>query len=296
MGRGVPHSTQQRYEQLLNEIEEWLERFPQAEDSAFGGLLMEKKGEVKETFNRWLERLPEKEKHTFLEILDQLLIHLANFLQKGSKSLEVEEKILLEGRLFVPDLYSIGDMTRIPFYQLEYIEEKFTSRFRLYSLMQGGATGLGHPLVLALDLPALITINLQMIQYIAGTYGYSLRSPGEQLIALQVLYGASLPKQYTAQAWQWLVSKVERESEEHLLFHREQHVIQEEWLETLAKHLLKSLLLLGLRKTSKKGISLLGILLGANTNYTFTKQVAQFTSYFYRYRCLRKAQRSSTES
>lgn len=296
MGAGVPYSSQDRYEQLLSEIEEWLEHFPQAGDSMFTGLLDEKREEVQETFNRWLQRLPEEQKHSFLEILDQLIIQLANFLQKGSKSLEVEEKILLEGRLFVPDLHSITDMPRIPFHQLEYIEEKFTSKYRLYSLMQGGATGLGHPLVLAFDLPTLIMINLQLIQYIAGTYGYSLRSPSEQLIALQVLYGASLPRQYTAQAWQWLVSKVETDSEESLLFYREQILIQEEWLETLAKHILKSFLLLGLRKTSRKCISLLGILLGANTNYSFTKQVAKFASYFYRYRCLQQKHGSSALS
>src|SRR5690606_41829188 len=107
------------------EIEEWLHQFPKTGDPSLTYVFAEKKEEVQETFHKWLQRLPEEQKQTFLDVLDQLIIQLANFLQKGSKSLEVEQKILVEGRMFEPELHSITDMQRIPFHQLEYIEEKF---------------------------------------------------------------------------------------------------------------------------------------------------------------------------
>ncbi|WP_304502747.1 EcsC family protein [Caldalkalibacillus mannanilyticus] len=136
------------------------------------------------------------------------------------------------------------------------------------------------------DLPALLAINMKMIQSIAGSYGYSLTSPTEQILSLQVLNAASLSKKLHADVMHWLEENHLDEAEA-FLSHRQGTIIQPEWLETLAKQWIKSLVLYGMKKTTKHSFSILGIALGANLNYQFTKNVAQFSSQFYRQRYLK---------
>lgn len=288
MAEQVTHASSDRYTALIEEIEEWLHQFPKSGNS-FPNFMNEKKDELHLAFQNWLQVLPREQKLAFLDIVDQLVIQLATFFHKKTRCAEVENRILMEGRRVVPELNSISEMAKVPYYQLEYIEEKFKSKFQLLSLFQGGVSGLGHALTIALDFPILLAINLKIVQYIAGVYGYSMRSPKEQMIALHILYAVTLPKHYRQEAWEWIVAKLEETEQMDLLIVNEETMIQEEWLETLAKHWLKSMVLYGLNKGARKGRSLVGILLGANLNYSFTKHASQFASYLYRYRFLQAA-------
>lgn len=286
MEEQLTHSSSIRHKKFLHEIEEWLLEYTSTNDDLIQDFIEMKKEEVNKSFSTWIRQLPEQQKQTFLEVLDQLIFQLSSYYHKSSRCNELEQKIMVEGRLFYSELDSITDMSQVPFHQLEYIEEKFKSKYRLYALMEGGIAGIGNPLSIALDFPALLFINLNLIQHIAGTYGYSLRSTGEQMLALKVLYASTLPRNYRHESWEWVTEQIKNKNDYDILISDEESMIQPEWLETLAKQWLKSVALLGLRKSSKKGIPILGVLLGANVNYHFTKNAAQFASYFYRYRFL----------
>lgn len=249
-----------------------------------GNRLLQSADEVNDWFFNWMQQLPQQQQETMVEIVDQLVLHLSNLYQQKSRIDEVEKKILIEGRLFNSDIDTISEMKRLSLHQLEYIEEKFKSKYSLYSLIEGGIAGVGHPLCLLFDFPALLSINMKMIHSISSTYGFSLRYPSEQVLALKVLHAASLSKRYRSEAWDWIIQQYEHETEFSLYINDQKTIIQPEWLETLAKQWIKALGLYGMKKVSKKGLPVLGIALGANLNYKFTKQVAAFTSEFYRYR------------
>jgi hypothetical protein len=256
-----------------------------------GNKLLQGIEEVDEWFSKWIQQLPQQQKENVIEIVDQLILNLSNFYQQKSKIEEAERKILIEGRLFDATIDSIQEMGQLSLHQLEYIEEKFKSKYSLYSLIEGGVAGVGHPLLLLFDLPALLSINMKMIQSISSTYGYSLRYPQEQILALKVLHAATLSRTYRDEAWEWIVQQYLEEDEYSLHIQEHETVIQPEWLETLAKQWVKAIGLYGMKKASKKSFPIIGMALGANLNYRFTKQVAQFASQFYRFRFSEERQR-----
>lgn len=277
----------ERYQQI---VENWLneipdERHTRAEKGSTDFTFV-KRTEIDQWFSTWLQQLPESQKRTMMEGLDQLLLYLTRFFQRTSRCQTIENNILRQARLFQEQLTTIEDMRHLKFHQLEYMEEQFKQKYAAYALVQGGLAGLGRPIFLLLDFPALLTINLNVVQYIAGVYGHSLKNPGEQILALKVLHAASLPKTYRRPAWEWLMDQYDRENDLNLYVQENGTMIQPEWLETIAKQCVKTMLLYGMNKTTRKNFSLLGIALGANSNYRFTKQVGEFVSHFYRYRHL----------
>ncbi|GGK12524.1 hypothetical protein GCM10010965_01860 [Caldalkalibacillus thermarum] len=284
---------EQERQQLLKEINLWLDEQTQEwdstlEENAFNKNVLVNQAELNHWMAKWLNTLPEEQKKTVVDMIDHLVIYIANFFHKHSNCEEIEKSIVMEARLFEPSLSSFDELPSVDFYRLQYIEQKFRSRYPLYALVEGGLAGTGHPLLLAIDFPALMSINLKMLHYVASAYGYSLKDPYEQIVLLKVLHAATLPGRHKRAAWQWLIDRhIQAGQPRDLsLFGPEQSIIKEEWLETLVKQWVKAIVLYGLKKTTKKNLSLIGMVLGANMNYQWTKRVGQFASHFYRYRFL----------
>lgn len=240
--------------------------------------------EVNQRFSEWMQQLPSEYQTIAVDILDKVVLALANFSQQQAKIADAERKVLIEARLFEESIETIADMHQLSVHQLEFLENKYRSKYGQYALLEGGLAGLGHPLGLLLDFPALLTINLRMVHSIASTYGYSLRYPPEQILALKVLHAGSLPSAYEEEVWEWLLEKLHSQDEFAPFYVGEETIIQPEWLQTLAKQWLKSAGLYGLKKVSKNKLSIVGALIGAGANYQFTDQVGRFASRFYRYR------------
>lgn len=240
--------------------------------------------EVDRTFAEWIQGIPDEYKAAVLEVMDQCIINISHFCQKQEKIEEQERKLLIEVRLLNPNIQTIQEMRTLSAHQLEYLAEKYRSRYCVYSLVQGGVSGIGHPLGLVADIPALLILNLNMIQSISGTYGYSLTSPYEQMLALKVLLSGTLSKSYHEAAWNWILDQYHDPDEFAVYVGQNGTIVQQEWLETLAKQLMKGFGLYGLRKVSGKKLSLLGIAAGAAYNYAFTKDVGDFALRFYQYR------------
>jgi len=250
----------------------------------------DKAEELNEWFTKWVAKMPGDKKESIIELMDHMFFYLSSFFQQKEQTEELERKILLEARLFDPEIHSIHQMDQLALHQLEYLEEKWKRKYTMYALIEGGIAGIGHPFFLVADLPALLAINMKMIQAIASSYGYSLKSPAEQVILLQVLHAASLHEKMHGSAMEWLEENF-LDEEDALLAYRQDTVLQPEWLETLVKQWMKSLVLYGMKKTTKNSFSILGVALGANLNYQFSKRVAQFSSEFYRKRFLHEMKR-----
>lgn len=283
-------------ERLYSEIEQWLQEDPyhleeQTTDS-LSGTLLSKQYELQKWFSEWINQLPDQQKQMVVDIVEEIVIYLSQYFQKPWKCDEIEQKTLREVRVMNPHILEIEQLKELSLHQLEYIEDKFRTRYQMYALVEGGVAGTGHVPLVILDLPVLLGINLNMIHHQATVYGYSLKHPMEQVLALKVLHAASLPKQHRQKAWQWLLEHAEGVNIDSIM--EKQHsttfnhgtVIQTEWLETLVKQWIKSMFLYGMKRRAQKSLSIIGILAGANMNYQFTKNIASFTSYFYRFRFL----------
>jgi hypothetical protein len=241
----------------------------------------EKLQEVNEWFASWIQKIPSEQKDQAVEILDHLIMYMSNFYQQKERIAEIERKILLEARLFQEGIQSIEEIELLSIHQVDYIAEKWKTKYTMYALVEGGIAGLGHSLFLLLDFPALLAINMKMVHSIANSYGYSLSYPTEQVLALKVLHAGSLAKPYQELEMEWLREQYVSGEESFIHAYQDQMIIQKEWLETLAKQWIKSLFLYGMKHKSNHSFPLLGVALGANLNYQFTKQVAQFASSFY---------------
>lgn len=287
-------SLEKERSRLQQEIEAWVREGgpPQAGESgglpSSGSWAGSYRDELNQWLFSWLETLPTETKKRLANMMEHLVIYLSHFFHKNSQCDQVEQEILMEARMFQPELERFEQLPTLDFYRLQYMERKLSSRYPYYALLEGGLSGTGHPLLLAVDFPALLAINLKMVHYIASAYGYSLRYPNEQILVLKVLHAASLPKPHREAAWKWLIGQRNGgETDLELsVWTDSQALIKEEWLETLVKQWLKALVLYGLKRSSKKNGSLLGMIVGASLNYYWTRDVARFASYFYRYRFL----------
>lgn len=250
---------------------------------ALGGfdVLEEQWQDVNQWFSKWIQQLPDQQKQLTLEAIDQVVHYLSNFSHQKKRCLEMEQDILMEARIFNEDIEHIEDLSHLSTRQLEYISQKYVNKYQMYALVEGGVAGIGHPLGIALDFPALLMLNIRMVHYIASSFGYSIQHINEQMTAMHVLFGASLYENYRETIFEGLLEQTRAADDNPYLMLENEAMIPQEWLETLAKQWLKAITLYGLKKSSKKGYSIFGMALGARLNYVFTKQVAQFATKFY---------------
>lgn len=280
-------------EQLMKEIEVWLHENPYEVDefvkgSIFsGGIDLIKQAELNQWFSNWVNQLPEEKRQIATEIVDQIVYYMTSTYINMPRLETMEADILRQARPFQANLTHISAMKQLSMSEVEYVESKYKNKYSLYALAEGGIAGLGKPLLLMLDFPALMTINLNLVHRIASCHGYSLKVPTENLLALKVLHAASLPKIYRREAWEWLLNHYHSdEFELHANIAENDQIMRPEFLETMAKQWVKSIALFGMRKINKNRSSILAMAIGANINYQFTNKIARFSSYFYRYRLL----------
>lgn len=272
---------------LQTEIEEWLKEEPYGIDkimleNGMSSFHPVKQEELEHWFSKWLNQLPQEQQVRAVEMIDVLMTYLSTFYQKKARCEKVEQEIIRQAIPLQSDLTDIKQMSELHAQEIEYVADKFRSRYGFFAMAQGSLAGTGHPVAMIADFPVLLVLNLKMIHYLAGCYGYSLNNPHEQVLALKVLHGASLPKKYRHQAWNMVNEHINTYNEGQM--NPIERLIQPEWLETLAKQWVKSMIVFGMKRASRKKLPLLGMAYGASVNYQFTKQVSQFATYCYRQR------------
>ncbi|WP_025026636.1 hypothetical protein [Caldalkalibacillus mannanilyticus] len=98
----------------------------------------EKVEEVNEWFSTWVSRIPQEQKSQVIDLLDNVMFYLSNFFQQRERTLELERKIILEARLFDSTIDQLEDMEKLSLHQLEYLEEKWKTKYTMYSMIEGG--------------------------------------------------------------------------------------------------------------------------------------------------------------
>jgi hypothetical protein len=266
--------------QVWNEISEWEEKLNQYEPTDLV-VLYEKS--LEQSFSL----LPEDVRIQFFAKLDDMLFHLHAIVQSSQIQMDAKERILTAARVFDPDLATISDMSELSIDQLNYIASQQISKHRLYSFIQGGASGSGGSLLLGSDIPAMTVINIRTVQLIAMSYGYEVNTPFEMMMALKVFHIGTMPKRLQGAAWEELLNETDQTDENYFYEGREE-LTNVPWMEQLLKQLLKAVSITVFRKKLIQGIPLISMAIGAGVNYQMAKQVSEFAQKYYQYRYLQK--------
>lgn len=236
------------------------------------------------TLDYWLEKtfdyLPSETKAMFFSQIDTWLFHLHGFIQQSSFQQQAEERIIKMAQSYQEDIETIEDIRRLPLRQKAFIAEQQIAKQKLYSVVQGSMTGTSKLSTLAVDIPAFAALNIRTTQLIALSYGYRASTPNEMVRALQLFYGATVPKKYQYQQWQSLKEEVTQDQDLYFdTLSEKDH--PEVWLQQPLFHLVKLVFVIVLSRRKVNGIPLLGMLTAAGTNYYWTKEVAQFAHHYY---------------
>lgn len=249
------------------------------------------------TFDKYLDQsfslLPEGVQTQFFTLLDSWLFHLHALIQGSQLQMDAKERILTAGRIFETDITKIEDLRELNIEQLQYIAEQQIARHRFYSMVQGGLTGTGGSLVLGSDIPAMAVINLRVVQLIAMTYGYEVNTPFEMMTSLKVFHAATLPSRLQGRAWEDLLNDL-NEHQTYYFYEGNEEITDIIWMEQPIKQILKAIVISLFKKKTMKGIPLVGIGIGASTNYLFTRKVTDFTHKYYQMRYLREKEGTIT--
>ncbi|MBF0706240.1 EcsC family protein [Alkalihalobacillus hwajinpoensis] len=251
--------------------------------------------DVERTFQKWydyqLNQLESPTKNRLYAVIDSALFHMHSLIQNSQSQVDASHRLLTDARLFDPRIEQIQDMKTLSIDHLVYIADQQIARQRMVSLAQGGLAGTGSFLLLGLDIPAVLAINLRTVQLIAMTYGYPVNYPSEMMIALKVFHMATLPKVLQEQAWKALEEEIKHEQTHPYFYEGPEEIADGNWLQGPMKQIIKGTVLMMLRKKVIQGIPLLGIAIGAGVNYRFARTVSETAHKFYQKRFLNELEK-----
>jgi len=104
-----------------------------------------------------------------------------------SKTMEVAIKSVLGGINLIPvnkNMLVKARLKTLP--QLDREIDGIISRYKKLAAATGAGTGLGGILSLAVEYPALISLELKMLQEIARAFGYDIREQNERIYLLKI--------------------------------------------------------------------------------------------------------------
>lgn len=241
---------------------------------------------LEHTFNEAIQSWRPNVQEKILKTLDSIIFHTHSIAQNSQYDKKTKAKILDFGRIFDGSIHEISDMKVLTIDQLRFIANQHLAKQRLVSFAQGGFSGLGGLLAVSLDLPLMLTINLRSIQLTAMTYGYDLNNPYELMLALKVFHVATLPKTLQKEGWHHLLMELNQYEDKWIFFDENDNYKSTVWLQQPIKQMGKGFVLFLLRNKLFQGIPLLGMTIGAGTNYFLAKQVSDIAHHFYQKRFL----------
>lgn len=240
-------------------------------------------------YDKYLERtfslLPEELQKQFFSNFDNWLFHLHSLIQGSQLQADAKGRILSAGRVFNPEMESIGEMKNLNLEQIQYIVDQQIARHRLYSFVQGGISGSGGNLVLGADIPAMAVINLRAVQLIAMAYGYEINTPFEMMTALKVFHAAMMPKRMQYSGWNELMEDLKQADENEFYFYDgKEELTDVTWIEQPINQIMKGIAIMMFRKKKLEGLPIISMGIGASANYQLTRKVTEFAHKYYQMR------------
>lgn len=245
-------------------------------------------------FDKWLElsfeKLDQDVRDQFFKSMDNWLFQLHAFIQHSESQLNTIERLLKEARMFDEQIDQIADMKQLSIDQLTYLADQQISKYRVYSFTQGGLSGTGGVL-LGIDIPAMIMLNLRAVQNIALVYGYDVNIPFEMMTSLKVFHASTLPKRMRGTGWNRLIEEAHQTKDQYFYFYEDSEELTDEtWLEQPLVQILKSIVIMMFRKKLIQGVPIIGMAIGASMNYKLSRQVTEFAHHYYKMRYLMEKQ------
>lgn len=268
------------YEQnQLQQIEEWMNTLKREQELA---------NDFLQIYDNWLDDmvslLPEEIFEKVFSSMDQFLLYIQAAIQETERLNQKNEKIMQQARIWNPDIRDISELKNLPLEKLQHIADREIKLYHMYALVQGGLTGTGKAFLLTMDFPTLILINLRAIQSLALCYGFPAQHPKEALIVLKTFHSATLPNRFQHAGWSELVNLLK--NQEPNFYEEHERISDVRWVNTLLFQIMKAVIILLFRKHKGESPSLLGMTIGASSNYLLTKQVTEWANRFFQYRYL----------
>lgn len=270
-----------REQKYYDEIKEWEKEISYDHRSDFN-----------RTYDYWLEksyqRIPASVRKKILHQLDQLLFYGHSIIQNSNWHVESRNRLISTARLLNDSIDSIPELNTLSVDQIRYLAQMQMSKHRLTSLTQGAVTGTGGMLLLGIDLPAQLIINLRAVQMIAMCYGNEVNTPFEMMMSLKVFHASLLPSQAIYEEWKRLEKELFEHSDEPYFYSGDEHFSTEQTLKHITEQIGKLFLIQLLKRKMIQNIPFLGMVIGARANYQMTKACTNFAQRFYEYRLLCK--------
>ena len=267
-------------ERLVREIDEWENQLARYEPNDF-----------QLTFEKYLEQsfsmLPEKIQQQFFSAIDNWLFHLHAMIQGSKLQANAKDRLLSAAQVFNPSIETIKDLKLLELNRLQYIAQQQIARHRFYSFAQGGLTGSGSSMVLGIDIPAMVVINLRSIQLLAMTFGIETNTPYEMMTSLKIFHAATIPKRMQHAAWKELIADIRAEVNPYF-FEGSEAIVDAVWMEQPLQQMLKTLVIYLFRKKAAQGIPMISIAIGAGMNYQLTKKITTFAHHYYLLRFMKE--------
>lgn len=263
-----------------NQAEQWKDKLSQWEEK----LYTYEPSQFSDTLDLWVDKafdlLPNETKELFFAQIDTWLFHLHGLIQQSSFQQQAEERIVKMAQSYNENIEKIEDIRELPLSQKAFIAEQQIAKQKLYAVIQGGMTGTAKLSTLAIDIPAFAALNIRTTQLVAMSYGYRASTPVEMVKSLQLFYGATIPKKYQHERWEALKSELGQDTDHYfdVLTDKDHPTV---WLQQPLMHLVKLLFVAVIGRKKMNNIPLLGMVTAAGTNYYWTKEVSEFSHYYY---------------
>ena len=95
--------------------------------------------------------------------------------------------VLEDARELGIEANSIESLRSVDLERLDPLAQKYADSNALVAAVEGGGAGLGGMVLIAADIPALLTINLRLSLQIGAVYGFDLRSIEYQPLVMAIL-------------------------------------------------------------------------------------------------------------
>lgn len=225
-----------RDEMLWEELQEWRQSFFEYESN-----------DIENAYDKWIDKaftlLPPTIQAQFFEKMDNWYFQVNSLIRGAQFQNEVSNRIINAARAMNGDIAKVDDMRKMPVDQLTFIAEQQAAKHRLYSLIQGGMSGSGQPILIGSDFLSMLVINLRAVQVTAMSFGYDVKSPAGLLETVKVFNTATMPDRLKMFGWEDLMDDLQK-GEEAFYFDVHERIIDQTWLDEPLKQLLKICLIM----------------------------------------------------
>ena len=183
-----------------------------------------------------------------------------------------EEDLLKEARRQGLSENALEALREQPLERLDPLARHFFKQNTILAAIEGGGTGLGGAVLITADIPLLFTINLRLIQQIAGSYGFPLGRPDYRFLVLSIYNAAAAATQVAKNDAMREVSVAAATLASGSKYQgRPPSGTVRDQSRNLSREIAKNLVGRKLAQT----IPIAGAAVGAGVNYWFTKQTAE---------------------